>query len=284
MIEFSHEFAEHWYHTPNALEKHSGIIPIRIGYNEAKPNYRIGPRFIVYFSLHFVLKGHVTLRWDHEEVILRRGDLFALFPHQIHKYNITPDSEEPLKMFWIAAEGKQMPSLIRRLGLTPQLPYLKAFFSPSFEASLFHLANQWEDLTRKDDFSLTHAFYALLNQLLQMSQPPQSSASTDDWISKSLAYIHLNYMEGITIRDIAEHVGIHRSHFSNIFNKKVGVRPQQYLMNLLMKKAMEMVSTTTMPITHIALSLGYSDVYSFTHSFKGFYGESPSFYRKTPQP
>lgn len=236
--------------------------------------------FITYFSLHFVLRGQVTLRWDREEVILKQGDLFALFPHLIHEYGITPGAEPALEMFWVAAEGKQMHVLIRRLGLTPHQPFLKDFFDQNVEDALFHLASEWKHLGKMDDLSLTQEFYKLLNQILQLAQPVKTASSTDDWVTKSKEYIHLYYMEGITVKDIANHVGIHRTHFSNIFNQKIGMRPQKYLMNLLMNKAMEMVSTTTMPITHIALSLGYSDVYSFTHSFKGYFGEPPSFYRK----
>lgn len=280
MLEYTHEFADHWFHTPNALEKHGGIIPIRIGYNKAKPNYKIGPRFIVYYSLHFVLSGHVNLRWNDEEVTLQKGDLFGFFPYKVHEYYIAPESEEPLRMFWIAAEGKQMPALIRRLGLTSNRPYVKDFFEDCFEKRLFQFANDCKQSGKRDDLTLTHHFLLLFNQLIHQSQPVKTAKSADHWIRTSLDYIGLYFTEGITVKDVADHVGIHRAHFSNIFKEKVGVRPQQYILNLLMEKAMEMVKDTSMPVTHIALSLGYSDIYSFTHSFKSYYGEPPSFYRK----
>jgi AraC-like DNA-binding protein len=281
MIEFTHEYAEHLYHTPNALEKHNGVIPIRIGYNEAKPNYHIGPRFIAYYSLHFVLAGQVTLCMNQEETTLTRGDLFVLFPHSIHEYYITSCEEPALKMFWVAAEGKQMPLVTRRLGLTLKHPYIKNFFNQDLERSFFQFASEWKHLVRQDDFSLTQGFYSLLNQIIQLSKPMKAASPTDDWVATSIDYIHLYYKEGITVADIAEHVGIHRSHFSNVFHQKVGIRPHRYLTNLIMTEAMKIVQTTALPISHIALSLGYSDVYSFTHAFKRYHGHSPSSYRKS---
>jgi len=280
MIEFTHEYAEHLYHTPNALEKHNGVIPIRIGYNEAKPNYHIGPRFIAYYSFHFVHKGQVTLRVNQEEIVLTRGDLFVLFPNSIHEYYITPHEEPALKMFWAAAEGKQMPLITSRLGLTLKTPYIRNFFDQELEQSFFQFALEWKHLVKQDDFSLTQRFYALLNQIVQLSKPAETALSSDDWVATSIDYIHLYYKEGITVTDMADHVGIHRSHFSNVFHQKVGMRPHRYLTKLIMEDAMNIVSTTVLPISHIALSLGYSDVYSFTHAFKSYYGQPPSFYRK----
>lgn len=281
MIEFTHEYAEHLYHTPSALEKHNGVIPIRIGYNEAKPNYHIGPRFIAYYSLHFVQAGQVTLRVNQEEIILTRGDLFVLFPNSIHEYYITPHEEPALHMFWVAAEGKQMPLITSRLGLTLKHPYIKSFFDQELEQSFFQFALDWMQLVKQDDFSLTQRFYALLNQIVQLSKPMKTASSADDWVATSIDYIHLYYKDGITVSDIADHVGIHRSHFSNVFHQKVGMRPHRYLTNLIMEDAMKIVSTTMLPISHIALSLGYSDVYSFTHAFKNYYGQPPSYYRKS---
>ncbi|MGO4545150.1 AraC family transcriptional regulator [Paenibacillus sp. 2TAB23] len=281
MIEFTHEYAEHFYHTPNALEKHSGAIPIRIGYNEAKPNYHIGPRFIAYYSLHFVHAGQVTLRIDQEEIVLKQGGLFALFPNSIHEYYITPCEKPALRMFWIAAEGKQMPSITSRLGLTLKHPYIENFFNQDLEQSFFQFAHEWKHLVKQDDLSLTQAFYSLLNQIVRLSKPIKASSQTDDWLTTSLDYIHLYYKEGITITDIADHVGIHRSHFSNVFHQKVGIRPHRYLTNLIMQEALRIVNTTLLPISHIALSLGYSDIYSFTHAFKSYHGQPPSSYRKS---
>lgn len=281
MHEYSHEYAEHLYHTPTSLQKHGGIIPIRIGYNEAKSNYRIGPRFIVYYSLHFVLEGSVLFRSNGQETQLSAGDVFILFPHELHEYLVDPNSPETLRLFWLAAEGKQMPLLIRKLGLNANLPYAKSFFSSSLRPLLFELFERWKESGRDDDLALTHQLYGLLNRLIaERGHSSAAHKSSDDWIKTSLEYIHLYYMEGISVQDIADHVGIHRAHFSKVFLEKVGVRPQQFLTDLIMKKAIEMVRYTSLAISHIALSLGYADLYSFTHAFKNYYGSSPSHFRQ----
>jgi AraC-like DNA-binding protein len=277
--EYSHEYAENYYHAPSPLDRMGGIVPIRIGHNLAKPNYRIGPRFIVYYSFHFVLSGNVTYCWDEHQVTLSPGDLFCLFPHHIHEYFVHAQAVEPLRMFWIAIEGKQLPTLVKRLGLSAGSPYINSLFDAALESQLFELIALWKKDEHQDDLRLTSGLYRLFSNMLVNYVPIKQVKSTEDWIKRSLEYMKLYYSEGISVSDVAKYVGIHRTHFSNIFHQKVGVRPHQYLTELVMSKAMNSILETKLSVTQIALSLGYSDLYAFTHAFKNYFGQSPNYYR-----
>jgi YesN/AraC family two-component response regulator len=183
-------------------------------------------------------------------------------------------------MFWIAVDGRQVPHLLRRLGITPQSPYINSIVEADFQSHLFRLAEEWEKQSKQDDLTLITQLYSLFNQLIVMSKMKAPDYSSDHWLDKSLKYIHLYYTEGISVKDIADYIGIHRVHFSNIFYKKMRIRPHQYIKKMLMEKALTMIKDTSQPITQIASTLGYSDLYSFTHSFKKYFGKSPSEYRK----
>lgn len=279
MREFTHEYADNYYHTPSSLDRMGGIVPIRIGHNLAKPNYRIGPRFIVYYSFHFVLSGQVTFCWDGHQVTLSLGDLFCLFPHQIHEYYVNPQNEEPLRMFWIAVEGKQLPALVKRFGLSANTPFIKLQFGEAIETQLFELITLWKEGEQQDDLRLTSSLYHLFSKMLQIYVPHIQGKSSEHWIKRSLDYMQLHYAEGISVNDVAGHVGIHRTYFSNTFQEKVGIRPHKYLKDLVMTKAMSSILETKLSVTQIALSLGYSDLYAFTHAFKNHFGRSPNYYR-----
>jgi AraC-like DNA-binding protein len=49
---------------------------------------------------------------------------------------------------------------------------------------------------------------------------------------------------------------------------------------ILQKKAIDMIQTTSNPIEQIAIELGYSDLANFHRAFKGWTGHNPSYYRK----
>ncbi|WP_169908134.1 helix-turn-helix domain-containing protein [Metabacillus halosaccharovorans] len=88
------------------------------------------------------------------------------------------------------------------------------------------------------------------------------------------------YSEGISVNDVAKYVGINRTHFSNVFTKKIGISPTNYIQRKVMEKAAQLLEEHTNSMTEIALSLYYSDVYSFSRSFKNYYGISPYAYRE----
>ncbi|MFC5447469.1 helix-turn-helix transcriptional regulator [Paenibacillus aestuarii] len=280
MREYTHEYADNYYHTPSSLDKMGGIVPIRIGHNIAKPNYRIGPRFIVYYSFHFIISGQVTFCWDENQVTLSPGELFCLFPHMIHEYYVNAQSEEePLRMFWIAVEGKQLPALVKRFGLSTSTPYLKLQFDEGLVTQLFELIDIWKESATQDNLRLTSSLYLIFSRMLQIYVPQTQGKSSEHWIERSLEYMQLYYTEGISVNDVAQHVGVHRTYLSNIFQNKVGVRPHKYLKDLVMSKAMNSILETQLSVTQIALSLGYSDLYAFTHAFTNYFGRSPNYYR-----
>lgn len=79
MQEYEYEYAEFIYYTPGYLDKEAQIWPVRAGRSLAKPNYRVGPKRIECYSLHFVHEGMVRLEFDGKRVDLQKNDLFCLF-------------------------------------------------------------------------------------------------------------------------------------------------------------------------------------------------------------
>ena len=91
-------------------------------------------------------------------------------------------------------------------------------------------------------------------------------------------YIQNNYA-AIRISDVARYIGIHRSYLTNIFKKKIGLSPQEYLLQCKMNKSCEMLLETQLPIQEIARRVGYENPLTYSKIFKNFYGLSPKQYR-----
>ncbi|MEK6793262.1 MAG: AraC family transcriptional regulator [Spirochaetota bacterium] len=64
------------------------------------------------------------------------------------------------------------------------------------------------------------------------------------------------------------------------FKKARGVSPRQYLINLRLREAATLLTTTDIPIDVIANRLGFFDRYHFSRIFKQKIGYSPGYYRK----
>lgn len=85
------------------------------------------------------------------------------------------------------------------------------------------------------------------------------------------------------IRDFAEELHIHPTHFSNTIKLTTGKSPCDFVEEKLMDEAKRMLSESPMPINEIGLRLTFQDPTNFTKFFKRFAGQTPKQFRKSLQ-
>lgn len=282
MQEFTHEYAQHYYLNPNAFTKMSGLWCIRLGHNIAKPNYQVGPKRIECFSLHFVVEGQLVLQHDGGEVILQPDDICCFFPDESYSYRIY-EPKETLKLIWIAFQGPQASSLLHALGLTQTTPTLRTRCSKEVWTKLYALLqfiSDQPDGAEDIGFSAElqeklYGIFAILMKEGRTLNDAQTNVDDIPWLKRSLDFMQLHALEGISIKEVAEEAGVHRSYFSDIFKKRIGVSPNRYLYGLKMEKASALISLKDRNITEVAYSVGYPSLYSFSRAFRNYYGYSP---------
>ncbi|HHX12939.1 MAG TPA: helix-turn-helix transcriptional regulator, partial [Clostridiales bacterium] len=94
-------------------------------------------------------------------------------------------------------------------------------------------------------------------------------------------YIEENYKENITLNDLAEHVELNPSYFSNLFKTEVGINFSDYLLEVRMQVARKLLKDPTKRIYEVGNLVGYEDAVSFGRAFKKKVGMSPKTYRNT---
>ena len=97
---------------------------------------------------------------------------------------------------------------------------------------------------------------------------------------KAKAYIDANYVNPITVETLADSLEINRSYFSTTFKREIGKSPQQYLVDVRLSKAAELMTEQGYSASAAALSSGYTDIFNFSKMFKRKYGLSPTAYAK----
>ena len=92
-------------------------------------------------------------------------------------------------------------------------------------------------------------------------------------------FIRENYATA-KISAVAGYIGIHRSYLTSIFKEKMGISPQEYLIQCKLQQAIALLIETNNPIQEIARKVGYDNPLTFSKTFKNFYGVSPKLYRQ----
>ena len=118
--------------------------------------------------------------------------------------------------------------------------------------------------------------------LKYFSLPTRESISQEDSpnaIKRAVDYINLNYMNDITLTEIAEYVYLTPYHFSKVFKNVTGEKYIDYLNKTRIEKAKQLLSETEMKITDIYKLIGYSSKNHFYKMFKHFCEATPQEYR-----
>ena len=90
----------------------------------------------------------------------------------------------------------------------------------------------------------------------RVTPPRRHDDSCDIYVDHALDVIRCQYAT-VKIRDIARHIGINRSYLTNIFKKRTGLSPQEYLLRYRLNIACRLLLTTNYPIQEVARQIGY---------------------------
>lgn len=100
-------------------------------------------------------------------------------------------------------------------------------------------------------------------------------------IAKAQEYIRVNCCrEEFSVDALAEHLRISKSYFSKIYKEKAGESVWNFVMQVRIAKARELLISTDYTNYAIAREIGYSSEYHFSRAFSKMVGLSPTAYKK----
>jgi two-component system response regulator YesN len=99
-------------------------------------------------------------------------------------------------------------------------------------------------------------------------------------IRQAKEYIEQHYMDpDLSLNDVAARASLSASHFSMVFSQETSQTFKEYLTEIRMTKAKELLRMTTLRSADIAYKVGYNDPHYFSSVFKKHTGLSPLEFR-----
>ncbi len=239
-------------------DRYNSIAPICLGCEKCEPHHSYGPAVRMYWLLHYVVSGKGRYSVGGDEYTLSEGDAFLIKPGEITVY--TADENEPWHYIWVAFEGdikklKELPYVIRDERLRDIMTRIHEYDGYDKNSDLYSVAQIW------------NVIWCLCGDSLDSSEASYSSVAVN--------MIKKQYMKDISVQSLADTLGLERSYFSNIFRRDTGKSPGQFILDYRMEKAVELLKCEKYSVSVIAASVGYSDPFSFSRSFKNYFGVPP---------
>jgi len=97
-------------------------------------------------------------------------------------------------------------------------------------------------------------------------------------------YVEQSYSEPISLENAAQIAALESSYFSTYFRAKVGITFTNWLRQVRIEKAMELMKAGDFSITHIAYEVGFGDLRTFERAFKKHTLTTPREFRKSVAP
>ena len=236
-----------------------------------------------FFEISIILQGESLYLIDGEWKTVRSGDVLMFNPGVDHaeKQLINTYSHQlhiGIKNFKLyGLEENHFPNSSSLLSI--QDNQLKVFDKAW---QLIEEFNQQQTNFHFIGRALVMEMMILLLRSLEKEEQFQDAAHTNQSdrmnqvVQLITTYMENNYAKEISIEQLATLYYVSPTYLSKIFKDLTGVSPINYLIQIRLKNAHQMLEKQDLTVKEVAKAVGYEDAYHFSKSFKKHFGISPS--------
>jgi AraC-like DNA-binding protein len=263
---------------------HPVILSAHCNRVRCEPGWHLGPEWaprLRDYDLWFVSAGRGRMITERGEIALTPGTGVWMRPGR--RYEATHDPKRPLVVNFFHFTLREPPR-----SFTPPVEVLRTAHPDFVETTMRRILT----LRAKSDLA-AHAsaealFTALLGELVretsvQATAPagPALDQHHREIMQRLAAAIRENPGGARPVAELAKSAGYSVDHFSRVFAKITGQRPQVCVIEARLTRARQLLAETGLTISQIAEALGFRDVFFFSRQFTQRTGQTPSAYRAT---
>lgn len=118
-----------------------------------------------------------------------------------------------------------------------------------------------------------------ISPIIKKIQLDKESDSNNQLIQNAKNFVHAHYHEPITLKLVAEEIGVHPNYLSNLFSKLTEETFLSYVIRVRIEKSKELLQNPQLKIYEISEFVGYNDYRWFSKLFKQYESITPQQYR-----
>ena len=263
-----------YYLNINAVYRTGGYYTPRLG-----AEWRFdGTHTFCQNKFYFTTKGTYSITIDGKEYLARPGSWFFIpagVPHRYHNF-----SDQPMAKHWVHFDIYPSTNLFLPLNMAY---CVDAEHAPKVWELFEELSRIGDSKNLTDRLKVKAILLNLIAEYLNLAgkEKVEVYSEKDEELRNVLSYINENFKRNLTTNELAAICHMHPTHFIRAFKLKMAQTPHQYVMDIRMGYARQLLDESELSIVEISEEIGFYDIAHFSKVFKRHFSMSPSEYRKT---
>ncbi len=233
-----------------------------------------------FWELTIVSYGQLRTKVDNEVFVLNENDILLYAPGQFHNQYTDEDHTCSYITIIFAMDlknSKQLKNRIFKCGREIR-NYVEDFVKYSSS----------RDIPYNDDLLIADLEKIIIYLLrsdyvkeLPLSSTPMQQKYDSELLDGIINYVNENIYNPITIEELCEKFSLSRSTLQILFKNNLEVAPKQYISDLKLAKAKQLIKESSHTISEIATICGFGSIHYFSRKFKATFGITPTDYAKS---
>lgn len=226
-------------------------------------------------ELILVLEGEATAYADGAEYTLKKGDLFIVFPNQIHCYEVKTDTLRHIRVIFLPDMCAEFSQVFKTY--IPETAVIK---------NQLHLQPVMERIVSckksGDTYALTKTrgcLLIMLSDIIPSLSLCERVGVETDTVTQIINYCCQNHDTDITLSRVAQALHINKFYVSRLFSTRLKVGFREYINSIRITHACELLASNDASISEIAYAVGYNSIRTFNRAFGNVKGITPREYR-----
>ncbi len=228
----------------------------------------IHPRRIIdSYEIIFMEKGTAYINEDGVQYELNENDVLILEPGKEH-FGYEP-SKKNVSFYWVHFNSENF----NTDGFVKYLHISEPFALKTLFVQLLHIAN-----TPGYASCCFDMFCALISE--EIAFRLKNSSEQGSALAVNIKeWIRININKNLTVKSVSEEFGYHENYISRVFKASFGIGIKEYIIDIKLKNAKNLLNTTLYSVKQIAGITGYQDENLFIKFFIYHTGMTPTEYR-----
>ncbi len=248
-----------------------------------------------YTELVIIAEGSAVHLLDGQSHRVKRGDVLLVHPGVLHSYDETADMElvnvayDCGRLGLPRLDGSSLPLFSTMFpqrkedGVSRSTVVPVTSLEPVALANVLNLSDRLCDETNGvlpgNLFLSLALFMEIITQIGRAGRPGQPADRVSILVGDAVGYINRNYASPVTVDELAHVAKMSARNFFRHFRNTIGCTPIEYLLQVRITRAAELLFLTDAGVEEIALQCGFCDGNYFCRKFREAKGTTPRNFR-----